>query len=82
MADLVGRSHHLGRVNAVDGAVMAKFWEGHPSLGLAMARSRWHNSCIVVTTFLGMKMELERPEDQEPSDEGRGDQTVEEMISR
>lgn len=32
--------------------------EGHPPHGAAMVRSRWHNSCIVVTTFLRTKLEF------------------------
>ena len=57
----------------VDGAVMEKLGEGHPPLSAAMAMSRWHNSCITVTTLLGTKMEFYRPEASKPSDEGRRD---------
>ena len=60
----------------VDGVVMEKLGEGHPPLGAAMARSRWRNSYVTVSTLLKTKKEFYRPEASERSDEGRGDRTM------
>ena len=58
-------------LNAVGGAVMTKLGEGHPPLGVALARSGWCICFVAITTLLKTKLMFYRKEAQEPSDEGR-----------